>query len=287
MLLNLSYIFFRFSYSINYVMNKKISKSLRVGACALCCFEKELQDSHLVPDFVYRRLQKTVNGHDHPITIKDGNAFQSSRQLKYHLLCFDCEQIFSKYETYFGRITAHNLQILKTNISVYADPNISHGVLSEDIDTNQIVKFGASIIWRFSVLSQGVKLGKYEEAFRKYLIGEADFPSNAAIHIALVDDSITNIRPTSIASVPKSTRTQGQWIHHFMFCGIAFRLNVGGQLNPILKIICLNASNPNKYIMQIKNLSEFTNAYETIMAAIPRGKLAHRTRNKINNLKGI
>jgi hypothetical protein len=67
--------------------------------CALCRKNKELELSHIVPKFVVRYLKKTAFGAIRNIenpnkVVQDGE--------KHYLLCGDCEDLFSVYETKFA-----------------------------------------------------------------------------------------------------------------------------------------------------------------------------------------
>ena len=71
----------------------------KIGTCALCKEEQvELQLSHIIPKGVYRRAKSFNNSrfkkYNEPKTeYQDGE--------KKHLLCHDCEEFFSGYETLF------------------------------------------------------------------------------------------------------------------------------------------------------------------------------------------
>lgn len=72
--------------------------------CKLCGDERDLQESHIIPRFLYKYMLKVTDGN---ITQFDGriNLWQNSnRQLKKKLLCFDCEQLLSKNETQFSDV---------------------------------------------------------------------------------------------------------------------------------------------------------------------------------------
>lgn len=67
--------------------------------CALCRENKKLELSHIVPKFVIRYLKNTsigaIRNMENPnITVQDGE--------KHYLLCGDCEDLFSEYETKFA-----------------------------------------------------------------------------------------------------------------------------------------------------------------------------------------
>lgn len=69
------------------------------GKCALCHENKELELSHIVPKFVIRHLKKTsfgaIRNMENPnMIVQDGE--------KHYMLCGDCEDLFSTYETKFA-----------------------------------------------------------------------------------------------------------------------------------------------------------------------------------------
>ena len=68
--------------------------------CSLCGQEKILQDSHIVPKFVGRWIKKTsATG----FLTQATNASKRIQDLKTkRLLCDECEERFSKFETYFA-----------------------------------------------------------------------------------------------------------------------------------------------------------------------------------------
>ena len=72
-----------------------------IGQCELCDQEKELQQSHIVPSFVYKWMKKSsVTGYfRHGETpnkrVQDGD--------KVYLLCKDCEQRFGTWEDIFAK----------------------------------------------------------------------------------------------------------------------------------------------------------------------------------------
>lgn len=76
--------------------------------CKLCQKDEELQNSHIIPRFLYKFMQKTT---DNQIAQFDGlkNLWQiSNRQLKAKLFCRGCEQLLGKNETEFSKIF-HNI----------------------------------------------------------------------------------------------------------------------------------------------------------------------------------
>ena len=70
-----------------------------IRPCALCYETKELEESHIIPKFVYRHLKNTSVGnirssHEPNLVIQDSE--------KHYMLCKDCEDKFNKVETAFA-----------------------------------------------------------------------------------------------------------------------------------------------------------------------------------------
>jgi len=71
------------------------------GRCGLCGKEKELQESHIIPSFVFKWLKdSSVTGH-----FRHGETINKRVQdgAKLYLLCWDCEQLFGKWEDIFAK----------------------------------------------------------------------------------------------------------------------------------------------------------------------------------------
>ena len=72
----------------------------KYGQCALCGKETELEKSHIIPKFVFRRI---INN---SATGFMRNIFNSEKRIqdgsKQYLLCGDCEDRFNSYETIFA-----------------------------------------------------------------------------------------------------------------------------------------------------------------------------------------
>jgi hypothetical protein len=101
-----------------------------MGRCGLCGKEKELQESHIIPSFVFKWLKESsVTGyfrHGETINkrVQDGG--------KIFLLCWDCEQLFGKWEDIFSKIVFMPLHQNK--------PINQYG--------SWLLKFSTSVSWR-------------------------------------------------------------------------------------------------------------------------------------------
>ena len=90
-------------------------------SCALCGVKRKLEQSHIIPQFVYRRAQATADKNNIP----DGPTRR--------LLCGRCEDLFSFYESEFARHVFHPLAANPTLAVKYG---------------SWLRKFAASVCWR-------------------------------------------------------------------------------------------------------------------------------------------
>lgn len=111
-----------------------------------------------------------------------------------------------------------------------------------ELDVAQIAYYASSIFWRASLSSSqdrehGISLGRrYEEEFRVYLEGSADFPASAALVVQVAN---TN-SPLDVFSFPFSQHhAAGYHQHSFFAQGVLFWLFVGGRLIPKLDLLCI------------------------------------------------
>lgn len=84
-----------------------IMASKHIGICRLCKQECELKDSHIVPKFFYNLIKKNSPTGRFRTTDNPNIPYQYGKKLPF--LCGDCEEKFSKYETYFSQ-ARHYLQ---------------------------------------------------------------------------------------------------------------------------------------------------------------------------------
>lgn len=107
-----------------------------MGICKLCLKNKELRESHVIPDFTGKWIKNTsVTG---KLRSSDSVNKRIQDLIKVKLLCDDCESIFQKYEKYFSE------NIFKPFLNSYT-PKFKY-------DEN-LIKFIVSLSWRMLVVS--------------------------------------------------------------------------------------------------------------------------------------
>jgi len=111
------------------------------GNCKLCDKNTDLQNSHLIPRFVFRWLKDTSPGH---IRSSENPNVRSQDGKKEYMLCEECEQLFSKWERDFAN-----------NIFYPFHSNLEQQDYYNYYDW--CLKFCVSVSWR--VLTHGLELG--------------------------------------------------------------------------------------------------------------------------------
>ena len=166
-----------------------------IGVCAFCCANGPLQESHVLPAFLFRWLRKrSGTGH-----IRDTENINRRVQdgLKLPWLCVDCEGRFSRHETAFATKVFHPWMAGNNSIA-YDD---------------WMLKFCVSVSWRILRFARGrnkdasytseqnLLMDQAEARWRDFLNDEAPHPASFEQHLLIVDE----IAETSIDDLPNNT----------------------------------------------------------------------------------
>jgi hypothetical protein len=144
--------------------------------CPLCLDQKELCESHAIPDSFFAKIFRKNNGKG--IVIVDDNASPisySSDSWSEKLLCFECEQHISN--TYEGKA----IQILRGKLCtvVRGERSVALSNIEKSFGTSMLKVFFCSILWRSALSSHGnyskVKLtNQLAEILRKSILNRTD-----------------------------------------------------------------------------------------------------------------
>lgn len=129
--------------------------------CKLCNQNKELQESHIFPKFVFKWLKDTAGNY---IRKPDNPNKRHQDGLKEYLLCYDCEQLFSKFENVFSRDIFY--------------PHVKQNKTEFKYDQN-LFDFSLSVLWRVLLTGYNTyknhntdfleKIDNAEKEWREYL----------------------------------------------------------------------------------------------------------------------
>ena len=162
------------------------------GICAFCQQAAQLQDSHILPAFIYRALRsRSGTGH---IRMTDNVNRRVQDGLKQPWLCRPCEGLFSRYETAFATKVFHPW--------LAGQPQVAY--------QDWLLKFCTSVSWRVLRFARGrnkaatytaeqmLLLDESLERWRLFLVGEVPHPGPFEQHLVIMDD----IKSTSIPDLP-------------------------------------------------------------------------------------
>jgi len=148
--------------------------------CRLCCLPKPLCDSHILPEFAYRR---TYDENRQAIYLDLLRLKRSVRQRGFweKLLCIDCEGKIGRWETYFAEIW-YNRPVRPSTLT-------GRALVLKGIDYRKTKLLLLSILWRSSVSSlvpfRDVRLGPHEERLRALMDAADPGPETRYVIAAL------------------------------------------------------------------------------------------------------
>lgn len=150
------------------------------GTCALCRQQKDLRKSHIIPKFVGKWMKSTSATGFLRTAVKPEKRRQDLPTSP--LLCGECEQVFSKLESYFAREIFY--------------PFMDEGKRNIAYD-DTLVRFIISLSWR--TLKTGYEdqishkpwtkehIDKAEEIWRKFLLNESSEAGPYEHHLFFLD----------------------------------------------------------------------------------------------------
>jgi hypothetical protein len=232
------------------------------GICKLCLKDSNLQKSHLIPAAVYK-ICRTPDGKGDPsplmITMK--NVRRTSRQATAHILCRSCEQLLSREGEDWviprlankkGFILAEMLKSSGVRGMMGSGELIYLATGVPGLDVQKLIHFAMGIFWKASVHEWGfihmtsrVKLGKYGELARRFVLGEIPFPDEMKLL------AIASPWPLTITSIklPMEGRRWDCRTFNFIVPGLSFILCVGRQIPSKLRQLCV-CTGPGHPIME-------------------------------------
>jgi hypothetical protein len=179
-------------------------------------------------------------------------ATLTDRQVKKPLLCFDCEQRFSKSgENYALSLINREDNIFKALELINAaeprqsaDGFFTYFSKEAGIDNDQLAYFAVSTVWRGGVASWntssrtvtgGLQLGKHEESMRRYLLGETAFPADLIVRLMITIDLASRI---SVIFPWHSLINPRLNVFDFVVRGLWFEVVAGDWFPPALQRTC-------------------------------------------------
>jgi hypothetical protein len=193
--------------------------------CALCKLEKEICDSHIVPEFMYQMIyDKSHSFVSVSLDAMDANQ-RYKKGIREKLLCKECEIKFSKPEGYAADFFYTN----KTPPKITGKFSIF-----ENLQYKKLKLFFLSLLWRLAVTSltefQGASLGEvHKEKLRVMLL--ADNPGKPLEYPCFVRNlthKSLNMAQLIVAPMPGKLHEHRVW--EFIIAGFCFTFILSSHL---------------------------------------------------------
>lgn len=186
-----------------------------------------LRNSHIMPSWAFKRASGDAGQH---VLLTNSAASLSNYQFREHLLCADCEQRIGVLERYASTIVRQADGTFPARALARELPMGDPRLLCGDVlDSTSIVKFASSVFWRASVSTRfpDLVLGDdSDEAFRRFLPGEAAFPDSARLIVTLIDCPGAPVDQVVLAPAGRRADAYHR-AYAFALFGMAFTLAVG------------------------------------------------------------
>jgi hypothetical protein len=245
-----------------------------------------LQNSHYVPAGMYRRVRDDKRRNPNPVVITPAITSTTSKQTTDYLLCHECEERFSHGgESWIAQLVATDTHFPLRDRLELAIPeqrlseSIAYSGLATGIDTAKLGYFALSMVWRGAVHrwprplggdSTLLDLGGMEEQIRRYLVGEAPFPQDAAVVVHICDD-----RTSQLSILEPCKRADNGTSFEILTLGIHFFVFLGQTVTPAIRQMCCVTSKDR--LLFVRNCQErLSQRYEGL------AKTSKRTKNVIS-----
>lgn len=196
--------------------------------CALCRLEKPLQNSHIIPEFLYGVMYDEKHRYNVLSLAPERRERTAQKGARERLLCRECEQKFAKLERYASLVIkggAPGMDGRRDGSVVYVN----------GIDYTQFKLFLLSLLWRAGVAKdryfERVVLGPHEERLRAMLLsgdpGPFDLYSCILWGLNLEPDEIPELMVQ-----PCKDKVWGHTTYHFVVPGFKLVYFVSNQRLP-------------------------------------------------------
>lgn len=196
--------------------------------CALCREEAELQNSHIIPEFLYGVMYDEKHRYNVLSLLPESRERFEQKGVRERLLCRNCEQKLGKLERYASLV----LHGGAPGMDGYRDGSI---VYVKGINYTKFKLFQLSLLWRAGVAKgsyfERVRLGPHEEPLRAMLAAEDPGPYD--LYPCIIWG--VTLEPNKIAELmvqPCRDRVWGYTTYHFVLPGLKLVYFVSRQRLP-------------------------------------------------------
>ena len=134
--------------------------------CALCQQTKPLCDSHIIPEFFYKKLYDSEHSYFFVSTDPSKGAESRRKGIYEKLLCTSCEKQIGSFEDYSSKVLSGNVTI--------DDSHRPNWIVLRNLDYTKFKLFQISLLWRAGVSARKefskCDLGPHGERMRIMLL---------------------------------------------------------------------------------------------------------------------
>ncbi len=186
--------------------------------CRLCLRDRELRNSHILPEFLFR---KTYNEESRAreLTVDIKRIRWVQQGYREYLLCAECEQRIGRYETYFAN-------------TWYGSPGRPKAakrdvVTVSGLDYARFKLFHLSILWRAGITSltefANIRLGPHAERMRVMIYNDdAGTPNQYPFWGLVLILPETRSICDDVIIEPEMSRVKGHTVYVFTFGGCSW-----------------------------------------------------------------
>jgi len=234
---------------------------LRIGTCKLCLRPHQvLQRSHLMGRALYRMSRDPTAWNPNPIVITRKTTKPISRQIADYLLCHNCERLLNENGEAWMVTQVFNgrdfplMDRLNVAVPIQRAPSVEMFSGTQiGLNMERLAYFALSVFWRGSVhrwrLHDGSivfnPLGAFEEPIRRFLVGEAGFPTD----VSLVAIACTDSASQGSFYTPAKIKGVSYTGHGMLVRGVHFRMFTGTSFPQVVRNICCYTG-PQRPIMK-------------------------------------
>jgi hypothetical protein len=218
--------------------------------CKLCLEERELKNSHIIPEFIYSSLYDEKHRF-HEISVDENKKNKLPQKgVREYLLCGECEQLLSKNERYASLVLNGRF-----SLTVRKDGKLIH---LGGIEYSKFKLFALSVLWRAGISSldvfDQVKLGPHENVLRNMILNSE--PGGEEVYPFLLSPILhENVIQEGLIVTPTWTRLGSHYAYRFVFGGITWVFVVSGHKAPN-EIVNASISENGELTMIPWNLSD-------------------------------
>lgn len=203
-----------------------MSRGKGIGQCKLCRRERELQRSHLLPEFFFNDAYDEI--HRMVQVSQTELATRKQQGWRTRMLCRDCEQFLNdKYEK--------PMKAMWVDAAVLPRNPTGKVVHVSGLDYSKFKLFHLSVLWRMTVseLSQmaNMRLGPHEEKIRSMLRAEDPGPSKRYQIFAFVI-TLSGRLATDFVTPVIGRHVGNQHIFNIMFGGCEWHYVIASHSAP-------------------------------------------------------